>query len=175
MDRVSFRLNKATDASVIPCPLHRNFIVPAVNAESTRPIQRNSLTRTASTGVKCTSAQPGSLIVLVTRLFMCDKRFRYGSLRPALELARCSCFRNILFHPIEVLSSSFSLSSLIYLSLSFWRSICTYLTYSMCFSSLLSLLLYPFPFFRVEWNNRPTRIHVAITRLLFKPLLLRQL
>ena len=43
---VSFRLNKAADASVIPCPLHRNFIVPAVNAESTRPIQSNSLTRT---------------------------------------------------------------------------------------------------------------------------------
>lgn len=99
------RLNKAANTSVIPCPLCRNFIVPAVNAESTWPIQCNSLTRTASSRVKCTSAQTGSLIVLVTRLFMCDKRFRHGPLSSALELPRCSHIRNILFRPIEELLS----------------------------------------------------------------------
>lgn len=34
-EKFFFRLNKATDASLIHCPLYRNFIVPTVNAEST--------------------------------------------------------------------------------------------------------------------------------------------
>lgn len=82
-----------------------------MNAESS-----NSLTRTVSIGVKCTSAQPGSLIVLVTRLFMCDKRFRYGPLHSNLHIAPAFAtfcpIGELLFSlsPLKVRSLSFSFS-----------------------------------------------------------------
>lgn len=73
------------------------------------------MTRTASIGVKCTSAQPGSLIVLVTRLFMCDKRFRYGPLHSNLHVTPafatfCPIGELFSLSPLKVRSRSFSFS-----------------------------------------------------------------
>ena len=71
--------------------------------------------------MKCTSAQPGSLIVLVTRLFMCDKRFRYGPLHPAAGTCTLFLFSQH-FVPSDRSSLSLSLCStspFVYISCSF--------------------------------------------------------
>ena len=145
---VSFRLNKAAVASVIPCPLHRNFIVPAVNAESTRPIQSNSLTRT---GIDRCEMHFGP-----TRK---PYRARYTAVhvRQTVSLwSAASCSWNL--HVVPVFATFCSIRSKCSLSLSLSQPIRVYILLVSVFPFLSSSLFSLHPslvFFHVEWNERP--------------------
>lgn len=109
---------KAADASVIPCPLHRNFIVPAVNAESTRPDTEQQFDKDRHRPVwNALRPSPEALSCSLHGCSCATNGFVMVRCILQLELARCSCFRNILFHPIEVLSLSLQCPTRVYILL----------------------------------------------------------